>query len=546
MLKLWSPLLLGGLFAQQVLSSASSPGAVISSHEGVVDLGYAKYRGKRSNSDTWVFYGLPYAEPPLGDRRFRAPQALNITRVSTAYNGTIVDATRQPDFCVQDLGAGSEDCLKVNVYTPANVKKGSKLPVLCYIHGGGWSYGVPTAWPFDHWVQQSPNVIIVSVYYRLASLGFLATPEFYNSTEGVFNAGLQDQFEALNWVQRNIGAFGGDPRRVTLNGESAGATSVLHFMAPHINVEQRLFSKAIVQSGVRLHMGKADEMAPSFQFYATQAGCGEGDLKKKMKCLREAKLEALTKANKALMLDPTSPGMIFTPVFEAPVFHPRNSVDFPRIPVIVGATTNDTVFDGDLVPSLKSAMPRLTANEIQAIEEYYPPSAFESERHRTRNVLGEFMFFCSRVFIGKGYKNNSWTFRYNQQEPDSRWPQEPGQVGHASDNYMMFNGSRTFDNGEYHFSGLNTTQTAFAQEIIAYWLSFVRSGDPNKFKLPRSPVWKPFRHGNARLVLQQGPDEDLAQSGLLHERELKEERERCAFVGTIRPDTVGGILGLID
>lgn len=113
----------------------------------------------------------------------------------------------------------------------------------------GYVYGNPRNWPFDHWVQQSPNVVIVSVYYRLDSFGFLSTPEFGDSTLGDLNAGFSDQIQALRWVQSNIAAFGGDPSRVTINGESAGGSSVeLHLVTKN---KEKLFSAAIAQSVYR-------------------------------------------------------------------------------------------------------------------------------------------------------------------------------------------------------------------------------------------------------------------------------------------------------
>ncbi len=111
----------------------------------------------------------------------------------------------------------------------------------------GYVYGNPRNWPFDHWVNQSPNVVVVSVYYRLDSFGFLAHPSFSDSANGDFNVGLQDQIQALKWVQENIAAFGGDPSKVTINGQSAGAGSVqMHMIANEGS--QRLFSGGIIQS----------------------------------------------------------------------------------------------------------------------------------------------------------------------------------------------------------------------------------------------------------------------------------------------------------
>ncbi len=125
--------------------------------------------------------------------------------------------------------------------------------MLVYIHGGGYIFGNPANWPFDHWIEQSPNLLVVSVYYRLSSFGFLATPEFNDSSNGDFNAGFLDQVEALRWVQQNIASFGGDPRKVTINGQSAGGGSVeLHLVADHGN--EGLFAGAIPQSIARVPM----------------------------------------------------------------------------------------------------------------------------------------------------------------------------------------------------------------------------------------------------------------------------------------------------
>jgi carboxylesterase type B len=114
----------------------------------------------------------------------------------------------------------------------------------------GYIYGNPKNWPFDHWVNQSPNIVVVSVYYRLSSFGFLATPAFRDTANGDFNAGFLDQIQALKWVKERIGSFGGNPKKVTINGESAGGSSVeLHLVS---NEGERLFSQAIAQSVARV------------------------------------------------------------------------------------------------------------------------------------------------------------------------------------------------------------------------------------------------------------------------------------------------------
>lgn len=132
------------------------------------------------------------------------------------------------------------------------------VPVLAYIHGGGYIFGNPANWPFEHWIQQSPNVVIVSIYYRLSGFGFLSTPEFADGRLGDLNAGFRDQIEALRWVQQHIDNFGGDPNKVTINGESAGGSSIeLHLVASQGN--EQLFSGAIAQSVYRTPLAKPEQ-----------------------------------------------------------------------------------------------------------------------------------------------------------------------------------------------------------------------------------------------------------------------------------------------
>lgn len=127
-------------------------------------------------------------------------------------------------------------------------------------------YGNPANWPFNHWIHQSPNVVVVSVYYRLSSFGFLAVPEFSDPSVGDFNAGFQDQIQALKWVQQHISSFGGNPGQVTINGQSAGGSSVeLHLVA---NEGEKLFTGGIAQSVFRTPLPTPEQQVVRY-FYLT-------------------------------------------------------------------------------------------------------------------------------------------------------------------------------------------------------------------------------------------------------------------------------------
>ncbi|KAK0186160.1 alpha/beta-hydrolase [Armillaria mellea] len=503
----------------------------------IVDIGYAKYRGNLSYPNTVAYLGIPYAEPPIGDRRFRAPIPLNTTRIASEANGAIFDATSYPDFCVQGStlvgdagGAGSEDCLKVNIYSPIN---GSNLPVLVYIHGGSYVYGNPATFPFDHWVHQSPNVIIVTIYYRLSSFGFLAIPEFSDTANGDFNVGFLDQTQALKWVKRHIGAFGGDPLRVTINGQSAGGASVeLHLVA---NEDETLFSGAIIQSAYRAPLPFPEQQQPLFDFYTERAGCGSGSLSSKLQCLREASVSALAHAQ-----DEAANGEFaglynaFHPIMDGKIFtkFPTESLGlghFARVPLIVGSDSNESYVPGyDIPSSLKILFPGLDEQDTSDYLVAYASSDFESEEQRLAAATGESLNRCCRPILASAYSSkgiNTWAYRYNQPNPTSG---NPTIVGHGAENWMMFLGSNTGYNGSATFSSLTPEQTAFSEELIAYWLSFVRAQDPNTFKLQRSPVWDHFSVEEKRqIVLQQNTTKT---SGSFVELADEKEVVRCQFV----------------
>ncbi|THU82033.1 alpha/beta-hydrolase [Dendrothele bispora CBS 962.96] len=515
-----------------IVSRADSGGA------DVVDTGYARYLGNRSFPNTVAYLGLPYAEPPLGERRFRAPIALNTTRVQSEANGEVVDATRYPDFCVQgpiggtDMGgAGSEDCLKINVYAPVGANRSSNLPVLVYIHGGGYVFGNPANWPFDHWIHQSPNVVVASVYYRLDSFGFLSHPDFFDGDLADNNVGFLDQVEALKWVKRNIAAFGGNPEKVTINGQSAGGGSVLfHIVAKE---EPGLFSGAIAQSVARSATPQADQKKPLFELYSDAAGCGTGSLADRMACLRNASISTLARAQEmARTFNISYHG--FGPIVDEKVIteHPTRSIikgDYANVPLIVGATSNETGGGGtDLGAALKASYPLLNDQDIAEFEEVYSLSDFMSQADRVGTATGESGLRCARESLGSLFlrNNKAWTYRYNQPNPT----QSGTAVQHAAENWMMFLGINTGTNGTGQFTPMTDVENAFASELIAYWLSFVRSGDPNTFKLNRSPMWVDYTGEEQRIVLQQDPQNSTTTSGIFMEAEPAKERDRCAFV----------------
>ena len=200
----------------------------------------------RKGRDIFAYKGIPYVHPPVGELRFKRPKPFE--EGTKAWSG-VFDGSKVATKCVQRTGLdfypvfGEEDCLQLNVYVPKmEIPKGG-LPVMFWVHGGGFLIGDGTEQVYGPSVLLNKDVILVTINYRLGILGFLNL----GTDEVSGNQGLWDQYEALRWVQRNIQAFGGDPQKVTIFGESAGGWSISYLLASRKT--KGLFRSAISQSG---------------------------------------------------------------------------------------------------------------------------------------------------------------------------------------------------------------------------------------------------------------------------------------------------------
>ncbi|OJT04264.1 Lipase 4 [Trametes pubescens] len=265
------------------------------------------------------FLGIPFAQPPIGDLRLQLPVPVS------PYSG-VINATAPGNQCFQQVlpvppvpsgsppeisqflqaitasegpGAGppqSEDCLNINVIVPVGTKPDAKLPVAAWIYGGGFQVGSNVLEPGAVIANRSAEiglpVIFVAMNYRLSAFGFLGGKEVKEA--GVGNLGLQDQREALRWIQKYISNFGGDPDKVTIWGESAGALSVAHQMVANGGDTEGLFRAAWMESGSLYSAGDIEELQPTFDFIASEAGCASA--KDPLACLREVPAEVIVKA----------------------------------------------------------------------------------------------------------------------------------------------------------------------------------------------------------------------------------------------------------
>ena len=253
--------------AALLLLVPAAPTAVAASTAGslIVQTDKGQVRGASVNGVD-NFLGIPYAAPPVGGLRWQPPQPHSTWPgvLSTTKYGARCAALASTNGARTD----AEDCLFVNVQRPTGVTAGRKIPVYVFIHGGGLVNGSSNQASGDKIVRLT-NAIVVTMNYRLGVFGFLGLPNLSKAGQG--NYGFLDQQAALRWVQRNVGAFGGDPAMVTLGGESAGAFSVCaHLTAAS---SQGLFSRAMMQSGSCPTRPLADTQADSTNF-AAAAGSG--------------------------------------------------------------------------------------------------------------------------------------------------------------------------------------------------------------------------------------------------------------------------------
>jgi carboxylesterase type B len=260
-------------------------GPRVQTEMGVVE-GFTRRALSLTEQSVDVFWGIPYAAPPVGPNRLRPPQPFD-----EPWEG-VRPAKRVPHLCPQfnlvgKTFLGKEDCLYLNVYRPHGATANAKLPVLVWLYGGGFALGDGYEFSFydgTHVVKRHGHVI-VTLNYRLSGLGFFALPELLEADGTTGNYGVQDQRAGMQWVQRNIRSFGGDPGQVTIAGESAGGMSVMfHLASPG---SAGLFHAAIMESGSSHANWWFQNLSQAFEMYGELAGIlGCPDAAARLDCLR--------------------------------------------------------------------------------------------------------------------------------------------------------------------------------------------------------------------------------------------------------------------
>ncbi len=413
------------------------------------------------------FKGLAYAAPPVGPLRWRPPQPPpGSSEMRTAYDYGAP--------CLQpQLRSAREDCLTLNVYRPFGVD--GPLPMMVFIHGGGFVAGTANDALFDGARLAQGGVIVVTVNYRLGALGWLAVPGVSDAGSG--NFGLMDQIAALQWVRDNIAAFGGDADNVTLFGSGAGATAVALLMlsAP----ARGLFQKAILQSvPARMRLRPAQQAGDvGVQFLAALGTDPD---------LRDATPSRLMAAELRLLAqDPSA----FMPALDGRWITEDIAAGFAtahqaRIPLLIGANDDETRPDveRDIRDAILSA--GLTADEQRRL---YPDVAGPGERAAriyTDKVFAEPARLLARLHAAAGVP----VFRYRLAGRTVA-----GAGGHGRDLQFLFGVEGVPGAGL-----LSRDDREVANRLRSYWINFARGGDPNGPDLPR---WDPAAEGDRLLLI---------------------------------------------
>ncbi|KAF4340620.1 cocaine esterase [Fusarium beomiforme] len=443
------------------------------------------------NSKTSVnqFLGIPFAQKPI---RFSPPSPANpwdSPYNATAYKPACIMKFNYPEarrnmtiktYATPGPPAGtSEDCLNLNIYAPAGANAGSK-PVAFWIHGGSFSHGSGSLPYYDGAkLAGYEDLVVVTINYRTNIFGF---PETYDLPKGQWNLGFLDQRLALSWVQDNIAAFGGDPKKVTIFGESAGAGSVDDLITAPPNPLP--FRAAILQSG-----SASINVTPtgSWKNATKLAGCAEGDFDKVLKCMREVPAEKLKDIVERSMLN-------FSPLSDDGVTlsnYPRDirlkSKDGPklmaRVPVLLGTTADEArlpdFMNITVKDALKNLAPTISDLQVPVLKLLYPIGSpgINNDFDQVTRMATEIGMQCPIRYVAEDFSETgikTWRYIYDAGFANTEIFKGSGAY-HSSEITTLF--------GTFPEKGATDFQEKLSREMQKAWAKFIR--DPTS-----GPGWE--------------------------------------------------------
>src|SRR5580658_5107526 len=468
------------LIATTLFAALSMFGAAI---DDPVKLDTGMISGATTESpDVRVFKGIPYAAPPVGDLRWRAPKP------ATHWEGTR-KADEFGPVCMQGGDQKmSEDCLYLNIWTSAKAagsKASERRPVMLWIYGGGYNGGSGSQPMYDGEALAKKGAVVVTFNYRLGALGFFSHPELTKESDrrGAANFGVLDSIAALEWVQRNIARFGGDPKHVTIFGESAGAGMVANLMT--IPAAKGLFVRAIGESSA----WSTARIAPLTTLAdAEQEGekLADGVGAKSLAELRAKPAEAIQKAGRG-----TGPVVDGYLISEDPgkVFAAGKQIE---VPVLTGSNRDES-FGGNpksAAEFVEQARKRF-GDQADAFLKLYPADSDDQARESAFYSGRDEMAFVIRNWArldAKPGKSKSFVYYFTQQPPrleNARGPFAPGPHGSATHVSEILYAFGHLDNSR----PWTDSDRQVADAMSSHWVNFARTGDPNGKGLNHWPVY---------------------------------------------------------
>jgi para-nitrobenzyl esterase len=443
-----------------------------------------------------VFRSIPYAAPPVGELRFRAPQP---AKPWTGVREAIEDGPACPQNGGGDPAAKAstnEDCLNLNVFAPAG-KAAAKLPVAVWIHGGGWNGGFSGARQYDPTpLVKEGGIIVVSVNYRLGALGLLATKSLDEANKELSgNYLIRDHQAALLWVQKNVASFGGDPKNVTVVGESAGANSILAIATSPIF--KGLFQKAIVQSGVDdAHTVRRAQAEQTGEEVAKALGCPEGPLQ--VECLRKAPVEAILKVRRKI-------GIVDDPqVFPIDPYLAYREGKFNHVPMIIGSNLHEGYFftagaerglghaltEAEYVTQMKSTF----GPDADAVMKLYPAKGAPSPAAAVGDAITDRRFACYMDMARTGAAKYTTIYGFEMDEPNPAQQQPRPKFSLDNSSYHTSDLAYLFD---YDTAPLQGEPAALGRKMRSYWIQFIKTGSPDGKGLA---AWPKFTAQSGRVL----------------------------------------------
>ncbi len=417
-----------------------------------------------AEKDVAVYRGIPFAAPPVGELRWRAPQPVK------AWSG-VRDGSKYGGSCA--VNGGVDDCLYLNVYRPADAKPGAKLPVMVWIYGGSFTSGAGSL--YDGTPYAKRGVVFVSINYRLGRAGWFAHPAITKNNpkgEALANYGLLDDIAALRWVQANIATFGGDKNNVTVFGESAGGISVNYLMT--VAPTRGLFHKAISQSSFG-HLAArplAGSEAQGKTFFDGKNITGDSaETLAKMRAMPFADLQAGASAG------PINDGVLVKQNADAAF----EKGDEMKIPWVVGGTSDEASFfiRAGQTP-LDVRLSRITQNRDQALAAYDPTGERNADRILHGMITDQNITEPDRALARFHVKNGQTTYRYFFSYLPRATRTTAMGVGHG---------------GEVGYAFARPGQTNFPEDfatsnsMVSYWSGFAKYGDPGS---AGGPPWSKY------------------------------------------------------